>query len=164
MPAGLCHGQQGFGRWILPARNTSPTVCQLAGLRIWQPGVRQGMQGFIMSSSFCALRTAAAETCWRAGLMYPGGACWGSPPWPSARWPGAASPSTTQTAMPGMSTVHARRTLFSKPGYSKRNPRPADNPSGTPVPTDCRRALQGCTCSTIEIPYHRPHACRRTTR
>ena len=96
----------------------------------------------------------------------PVGACWGRalPPSPSAPWPGAASPSTTQTAMPGVSTVHARRTLFSKPGYSKRNPRPADNPSGTPVPTGCRRELQGCTCSTIEIPYHRPHACRRTTR
>ena len=70
--------------------------------------------------------------------------------------------STLATALPRVSTVHARRKLFSKPGHSKHNPRPADNPSGTPAPTGCRRELHGRTCCTIEV-HRGPHACRRTT-
>ena len=51
---------------------------------------------------------------------------------------------------------YMRAATFLQAGHSKHtDPRPADNPSGTPAPTGCRRELHGRTCCTIEV-HHGP--------
>jgi hypothetical protein len=171
LPAGAC-----FDRTL--------QVIRLSGCTWVYSGNRQGQRLF--RTHINKPRRSGGRSLYRSMLLWPGvehrrpkhvrgpalctrGRLLGqSPPSPSAPWPGAASPSTTQhlrPLCPGVLThaehiaEHIGRNfseLFSK---QASDPLSADNPSGTPVPTGCRRELHG----TIEV-HRGPHGYRRTTR